>query len=152
MVCLGNICRSPLAEGIFKSKVDGSEVLVDSAGTAGYHIGKNPDPRSIAIARKYEIDISQQRCRKFTEEDFKAFDLIFAMDKENYATIISLAKKEADIKKVQLLLEGVETPYTEVPDPYYGGEQGFQEVYTLVETACNHIVSTIVTSSNTNNE
>lgn len=152
MVCLGNICRSPLAEGILRSKVDGSLVLVDSAGTAGYHIGKNPDPRSIAIARKYQIDISQQRCRKFTEEDFKDFDLIYAMDKENYANIISLAKQESDINKVQLLLEGVETPYTEVPDPYYGGKQGFQEVYDLVETACSHIVATVVTSSITHNE
>ncbi|NNE02568.1 MAG: low molecular weight phosphotyrosine protein phosphatase, partial [Eudoraea sp.] len=113
---------------------------------------KNPDPRSIAIARKYRIDISQQRCRKFSAEDFKEFDLIYAMDKENYANIISLAKKEEDIKKVQLLLEGVATPYTEVPDPYYGGEQGFQEVYDLVETACNHIVSTVVTSSTSHNE
>jgi len=152
MVCLGNICRSPLAEGILRSKVNPSEVWVDSAGTAGYHIGSTPDPRSIAIARKYQIDISQQRCRKFSKEDFKEFDVIFAMDKENYNTIISLAANAVDSKKVQLLLEGVDTNYTEVPDPYYGGEQGFQEVFNLVEKACNHIVLNTLASNTTSDE
>jgi len=152
MVCLGNICRSPLAEGILRSKVNPSEVWVDSAGTAGYHIGSTPDPRSIAIARKYQIDISQQRCRKFSKEDFKEFDVIFAMDKENYNTIISLASNAADSKKVHLLLEGVDTNYTQVPDPYYGGEQGFHEVYNLVEKACNHIVLNTLASNTTSDE
>lgn len=152
MVCLGNICRSPLAEGILRSKVDPSMVMVDSAGTAGYHVGSNPDPRSIAIASKYQIDISQQRCRKFTKEDFKAFDYIFAMDMENYNNIISLAPNITASNKVQLLLEGVDTAYTEVPDPYYGGERGFQEVYDLVEKACSYLVLNTLAPKTTSDE
>ena len=84
MVCLGNICRSPLAEGILRSKVDPDMVYVDSAGTGGYHIGNAPDPRSIAIAKKYGVDIAHHRCSKFEVVDFNEFDLIFAIDKTNY--------------------------------------------------------------------
>ncbi len=152
MVCLGNICRSPLAEGILSSKVDPAMVLVDSAGTAGYHVGKQPDPRSIAVARKYQIDISQQRCRKFNKEDFIEFDYIFAMDTENYNHIISLAPNAIARDKVQLLLTGVDSPYTEVPDPYYGRENGFQEVYNLVDKACSYIALTTLASKTTTNE
>lgn len=102
MVCLGNICRSPLAEGILKNKLDEEDFEVDSAGTASYHIGKRPDNRSISTAKRYGIDISQQRCRQFTYKDFSDFDMIFAMDKSNNENIIALARNKDE--KVSLLL------------------------------------------------
>jgi protein-tyrosine phosphatase len=139
MVCLGNICRSPLAEGILKSKTDSDKVFVDSAGTAGYHIGNNPDIRSIAVANKYGIDISGQRCRKFSYSDFAQFDIIYAMDLNNYHDIIAMTNDKNEIEKVKLLLAEVSTPLTEVPDPYYGGEDGFEKVYKLIDQACSMI-------------
>lgn len=139
MVCLGNICRSPLAEGILTNKLDPNYVLVDSAGTAGYHLGKKPDPRSIAIAKKYGIDISQQRCRKFEVSDFEIFDHIYVMDKSNYDDIISLTKNNKDRKKVSLLLDQSGSNLQEVPDPYYGGDEGFEQVYHLIDEACTMI-------------
>lgn len=139
MVCLGNICRSPLAEGILKSKVDPSQVFVDSAGTAGYHVGNPPDERSIAVANKYGIDISTQKCRRFSKTDFQDFDYIYAMDKSNFSNIIKLANGKADERKVKLLLDGVDLGLSEVPDPYYGGEDGFEKVYQMVDLACEVI-------------
>ena len=108
MVCLGNICRSPLAEGILRSKVDTSLIQVDSAGTAGYHIGNPPDPRSVAVARKYQIDISNQRCRRFVREDFERYDHIFVMDQSNYQDVIEVADDSRHFEKVRLLLEEIE--------------------------------------------
>ena len=143
MVCLGNICRSPLAEGILKSMVDPETVLVDSAGTAGYHVGEKPDPRSIQVAHKYGVDISQQRCRKFTADDFHSFDVIYAMDRSNYGNIIALSKTEADRKKVRLLLQESSNSHEEVPDPYYGGEDGFEHVFSLVRDACQVIAKNL---------
>jgi len=140
MVCLGNICRSPLAEGILKSKVNASEVFVDSAGTSGYHTDSPPDPRSIAVAQKHGIDISNQKCRKFTPKDFKTFDVIYVMDKDNYTNVISLSEIYAHRRKVKLLLEEGATGISEVPDPYYGGKDGFEYVYGLIEQACDDIV------------
>lgn len=139
MVCLGNICRSPLAEGILKSKIDPGTVYVDSAGTAGYHVGKSPDPRSIAVAKKHGIDITRQSCRKFSELDFEEFDLIYAMDKSNYSDILHLAQSPAHANKVNLLLSDTHLGVEEVPDPYYGGEDGFEEVYRLINSACEAI-------------
>jgi len=139
MVCLGNICRSPLAEGILQSKVDADRVLVDSAGTAGYHIGNQPDKRSIAVAEKYGLNIAQQRCRKFNIQDFKGFDFIYVMDHSNYENIIALAPEEADKSKVKLLLSEGNSNTTEVPDPYYGGADGFESVYHLIDNACESI-------------
>ncbi|MEG3658662.1 low molecular weight protein-tyrosine-phosphatase [Arenibacter palladensis] len=144
MVCLGNICRSPLAEGILKSKLDNNTVHVDSAGTASYHIGKKPDSRSISIAKKYGIDISQQRCRQFSAKDFEEFDLIYAMDKSNYRNIIALAKNENEIAKVNLLLHRSNSANKEVPDPYYGGEDGFEEIFHLIDSACDLIAQDII--------
>lgn len=140
MVCLGNICRSPLAEGILKSKVDPQKIHVDSAGTAGYHVGNPPDPRSVEIGRKYRIDISGQRCRKFQREDFFHFDHIFVMDRENYRNVIAMAPDETYTKKVKLLLDGVSDTPAEVPDPYYGGADGFEEVFRLIDQACDRLV------------
>ena len=141
MVCLGNICRSPLAEGILQSKLDSSKVYVDSAGTAGYHVGNQPDPRSIEVARKNGIDISLQRCRKFTETDFSNFDFIYVMDKGNYGDILSLAKNDAEKNKVKLLLSEISIDTNEVPDPYYGGVNGFEKVYHMIDKACEVIAS-----------
>lgn len=139
MVCLGNICRSPLAEGILRSKVDSDKVLVDSAGTAGYHIGNPPDKRSIAVARKYGLDISHQRCRKFSRLDFLEFDLIYVMDRSNFSDVAQLASNAQEAQKVKLLLSEVDLDLQEVPDPYYGGYDGFENVYQMVDQACEAI-------------
>ena len=138
MVCLGNICRSPLAEGILKSKAKNIEV--DSAGTAGYHIGKQPDFRSIDIAKKYDIDLTSQRARQFSTRDFDDFDKIYVMDNDNYSKIISLTRNQEDMDKVDLILNEIyPEEYKSVPDPYYGGDEGFQNIYNLLETSCEVI-------------
>ncbi|MBU2976271.1 low molecular weight protein-tyrosine-phosphatase [Zobellia sp. B3R18] len=138
MVCLGNICRSPLAEGILQAKVDPENVFVDSAGTGGYHIGNPPDPRSIAVAKKHGLDIENQRCRQFQKSDFKKFDVIYAMDRNNLNNILNLADSPDDAKKVKLLLTEVELPVIEVPDPYWD-DNGFEKVFQLIDTACTSI-------------
>lgn len=138
MVCLGNICRSPLAEGILKSKVDRYEVLVDSAGTGAYHVGELPDPRSIAIAKTHQLDITDQRARKFEVKDFDAFDYIYVMDSSNYANVIKLARNKEDESKVRYILNEVfPGENMDVPDPYYGGEYGFKNVYKMLDEACD---------------
>ena len=139
MVCLGNICRSPLAEGILKSKVNRDKVFVDSAGTAGYHVGNPPDHRSVAVARQNGLDISNQRCRKFSSIDFLEFDHIYVMDKSNFSNVMQLANTEDDRAKVKLLLEEIDFDISEVPDPYYGGADGFEKVYQMIDRACEAI-------------
>ena len=141
MVCLGNICRSPLAEGILQSKVDSKTVFVDSAGTGGYHVGNPPDARSIAVARKYGLNIENQRCRKLRQSDFDKFDVIYAMDRNNYRNIMALANSQADRDKVKMLLLETDLPETEVPDPYYDGNEGFEQVYRLIDAACDAIAA-----------
>lgn len=143
MVCLGNICRSPLAEGILQTKVDAQKILVDSAGTGGYHIGSQPDKRSIAVARKYGLDISHQRCRKFDAQDFADFDIIYVMDKSNYEHVIAKARNQAEQMKVKLLLSVLNSNLEEVPDPYYGGEDGFESVFHLIDNACEIIAQNL---------
>ena len=143
MVCLGNICRSPLAEGILKNKVDSKTVFVDSAGTAGYHVGHKPDERSIKVASKHNINIKQQRCRKFNTSDFDDFDLIYVMDVSNYENVIKLARNNADKTKVSLLLSVSDQENTEVPDPYYGGQNGFEHVFQLIDKACTIIATNL---------
>lgn len=133
MVCLGNICRSPLAEGILKSKLN-ANFEVDSAGTAAYHVGNPPDKRSIAVAQQFGIDISQQRARQFKKDDFNSFDLIFVMDQNNYNDVVELATP-AQRRKVHLLREN-----NEVPDPYYGDASAFEAVFHLIDTACETLV------------
>ena len=140
MVCLGNICRSPLAEGILTSKVNSNEVLVDSAGTSAFHVGEHPDRRSIAIASDYGIDISSQRSRKFIKNDFMEFDYIFVMDRSNYSDVIALANTEEQKRKVSLILSSSNDLEQEVPDPYYGGEDGFKNVYLMLEAACEQLL------------
>lgn len=138
MVCLGNICRSPLAEGIMRAKLFGnSEYEVDSAGTGGWHVGDPPDPRSIAIARQNGLDISNQRGRQFKASDFDNFDHIFVMDNSNYRDVIRMAPSEADKQKVSLILDSLfPGENVDVPDPYYGGDDGFANVYDMLDQAC----------------
>jgi len=145
MVCLGNICRSPLAEGILKSKVDPEKVRVDSAGTGDYHIDDIPDSRSIAVAKRYGLDISNQLGRQFQSEDFDRFDLIYVMDNFNFADVISLARNEEDKRKVHLILNEVfPGENVDIPDPYQGGEQGFENVYKMLEEACGIIATKLM--------
>ncbi|MBT8186995.1 MAG: low molecular weight phosphotyrosine protein phosphatase [Croceitalea sp.] len=143
MVCLGNICRSPLAEGILQSMVDPDEVFVDSAGTAAYHVGNPPDIRSIDVAKKYGIEIGQQRCRVFTTADFETFDHIYAMDKNNYTNILAKAKNDSQKQKVKLLLREVNLGYLEVQDPYHGGTLNFESVFKTISVACRAIADKI---------
>ena len=140
MVCLGNICRSPLAEGILKSKLNTAGIFVDSAGTGDYHIGDPPDPRSIAIGKKYGLDITNQFGRQFEAADFERFDHIYVMDNFNFGDVTSLAKNEEQKKKVKLILNEVfPGENVDVPDPYQGGQQGFENVYQMLDEACEII-------------
>lgn len=140
MVCLGNICRSPLAEGILKEKVDKEKVFVDSAGTGDYHIGSSPDPRSIAIAKEKNLDITDQRGRQFGVDDFDSFDCIYVMDNSNFKDVIALARNDDDRAKVELILDKIfPAENVDVPDPYYGGDEGFSNVYDMLDEACDKI-------------
>ena len=144
MVCLGNICRSPLAEGILKSKLPQNAFTVDSAGTSNYHIGELPDTRSIEVAKKFQIDITNQRARQFILDDFDEFDLIYAMDSSNYQNIVKLARTTDDISKVNLILDEIPNyNLTDVPYPYYGGTNGFNIVFEMLNLACNNIVAKV---------
>ncbi len=144
MVCLGNICRSPLAEGILQSKLPNNKFLVDSAGTGAWHSGELPDKRSITIAKKYGIDLTNQRARQFTTADFEEFDYIYVMDESNYKNVIQLAKSDEEKQKVDLILNvDSTTKNQEVPDPYYGGDDGFEQVYQLLDKACNKIADNL---------
>lgn len=138
MVCLGNICRSPLAEGILKAKANekGLAIEVDSAGTGGWHAGEAPDRRSQKVAVQNGIDISQQKARKFKVQDFDDFDLILAMDTENLKDLLLMAPNEMARAKVKLILNFLNpTKKINVPDPYYGEMTDFEEVYNLLDQA-----------------
>ncbi len=145
MVCLGNICRSPLAEGILRAKLPEKDFFIDSAGTATYHIGSDPDSRSIAVANKYNIDITHLRGRQFIQQDFDEFDLIYAMDSSNLRHILNLARNKEDEAKVKLILNEL-TPNEDlsVPDPYYGGDQGFENVYQMLDASCEVIANKLL--------
>lgn len=136
MVCLGNICRSPLAHGVLQHlvKVNNLDWVIDSAGTGDWHVGQVPDRRSVAIARKYGVDISTQRAQHFTVDLFDNYDVIFVMDRQNYNDVIALAKSPMQIEKVKLFLkEDV------VPDPYYDDTM-FDPVYKMVERRCQELL------------
>lgn len=140
MVCLGNICRSPLAHGILQSKLPEDLFYVDSAGTANYHVGSSPDTRSIAVARNNGIDISAQRGRQFKVQDFDTFDHIYVMDQSNYSNVVGLARNQDDIAKVKLILDEDQSSKLErVPDPYYGNSSDFEHVFNLLDSACDSI-------------
>ena len=142
MVCLGNICRSPLAEGILSNKISNINVTVDSAGTAGYHVGSKPDPRAIDIAKKNNIDISNQRARRFKRSDFTDFDKIYVMDKNNFNEIIGLAENKTEASKVILITDLLDS-VSFVPDPYYGELADFEKVFNLLDKICQKIANKI---------
>lgn len=136
-VCLGNICRSPLAHGVFEHQVAEAGLSdsfeADSAGTAAWHIGRPPDARSVSVAARRGIDLTAQRARQVTQEDFARFDLILAMDHANLAALREIVPNEHS-HKIELFLDSVpDGPQREVPDPYYGGDDGFEQVLDLVE-------------------
>jgi protein-tyrosine phosphatase len=140
MVCLGNICRSPLAQGIMELHAP-ADWLIDSAGTSGWHEDERPDTRSILIAKERGIAIDHQRSRQVNEEDFETFDIIFAMDSSNYTNLIRLAPNEAAKAKVRLILNEVYPGENrQVPDPYTGGQSGFRHVYELLEEAVQSFI------------
>jgi len=143
MVCLGNICRSPLAEGILQAKADaaGLDWKVDSAGTAGYHIGEAPHVLSQKVAKQNGVDISFQKGRKLRKEDFIAFDKIYVMDSDNYNDARRIAGEYWNEYKVDLILNEI-YPHENrnVPDPWYGGFDGFIEVYDMLDKACDKII------------
>ncbi len=138
VVCLGNICRSPLAEAIVREHLEnaGLSVRVDSAGTGNWHVGEAPDRRAIRAAQENNIRIDHLRARQFTRNDFETFDLIFAMDRTNYSDLLAMARSADERAKVHLFLEfaGVTSPL-DVPDPYYGTQDDFYRVYDLLDAA-----------------
>jgi protein-tyrosine phosphatase len=145
MVCLGNICRSPLAEGILKSKLPTDKFIVDSAGTGSWHVGHSPDTRSIAVAKTKNIDISQQKGRQFNPDDFNDFDYIYVMDKSNYDDVLALAKNDQEKEKVQIILnELFPNENVDVPDPFYGMANGFEMVYNMLDDACTIIAEKLI--------
>lgn len=145
MVCLGNICRSPLAEGILKKQVQdkGLDWEVDSAGTSGWHIGELPDQRSIATAKEHGIDITEQRSRQLKAVDLEEFDLILAMDTSNYNDIRRLTDTEDSTKVKMILNFAYPKENRSVPDPYYEG--GFEGVFQLLDKACGKIIEEYTT-------
>ena len=143
MVCLGNICRSPMADGLLRKKVAdiGLNWIVDSAGTANYHAGEAPDKRMRACARSFGVSIDDLRARQFVKNDFKDFDLIYVMDKSNYNNVLALSNSDEERAKVKLILDELgQESGMEVPDPYYGGEEGFIAVYKMLDEATQKII------------
>ena len=140
-VCLGNICRSPTAEAVFRHKVNISDldVQIDSAGTAGYHVGSPPDQRSAETGAARGYSFAGLSCRRVADSDFESFDLILAMDNDNLSDL--LKRCPDDLKhKVQLMLQYGSSDEQEVPDPYYGGKRGFEYVLDLIEDASDGLV------------
>ena len=146
MVCLGNICRSPMAQGILENKAAEKDIdiTVDSAGTSDYHIDQEPDHRAIAKAKEYGIDISHYRGRQIDVADFKTFDRILVMDASNYENTLLVAESDDDKSKVEMILN-LSNPNSNmsVPDPYFGGEEGFENVYRLLDSACDVLIEQI---------
>ena len=144
-VCLGNICRSPTAEAVLRSQAEagGVELVIDSAGTAAYHIGKSPDARSMAAAQKRNIHMQGLKARQVSEQDFYEFDYVFAMDKANYDDLRDLQPADGKAELVLFLDEYGSKERNEVPDPYYGGDLGFEWVLDLLESACSDFLTRI---------
>jgi protein-tyrosine phosphatase len=149
-VCLGNICRSPLAEGIFRHVVESRGMspdwTVDSAGTGAWHLGSAPDPRSIEVAARHGIDISAQRARKVAPDDFTRFDLLLGMDRSNVADLLAVAP-EGSRHRVALFMDFATGRGTEVPDPYHGGPAGFDSVYRMVLDASEKLAERLCRES-----
>lgn len=145
MVCLGNICRSPLAEGLLASKLPKDQFIVNSAGTGHWHVGKQPDQRSIDVAQKHGIDISRQRGKLFSVADFDSFDYIYVMDSTNYDDVIRMAKNDEQRSKVKMILnELFPGENVDVPDPYFGLANGFDNVYGMLNETCDLIAKKLM--------
>ncbi len=145
MVCLGNICRSPLAEGLLQSKLPKDRFRVDSAGTGDWHVGQPPDARSIAIAKLNNLDITYQRGRHFSKNDFDTYDQIYVMDSRNYHDVTALAPNEEAKSKVKMILnELFPGENVDVPDPYFGLENGFESVYKMLDECCDIIAGRLL--------
>ncbi|WP_072938968.1 low molecular weight protein-tyrosine-phosphatase [Flavobacterium granuli] len=145
MVCLGNICRSPLAEGILASKLPKDKFRVDSAGTGSWHINQPPDTRSIATAKKYNIDISNQKGKHFQKSDFEIYDYIYVMDQSNYDNVIELSETPEQKAKVQMILnELFPDENVDIPDPYFGLPNGFEIVYKMLDEVCDIIAKKLI--------
>ena len=143
-VCLGNICRSPIAEGVFRARLTAmglqGQVKVDSAGTSGFHAGSPPDVRSQRVCKENGINIGSQRSRKVSRGDFEAFDLVVAMDRTNERDLLQVSQGDGNLSR---LLEFSDTELTDVPDPYYGGASGFEKVLDLLEDGCASLLKHI---------
>lgn len=149
MVCLGNICRSPLAEGIMRDKLENSgiEGMVDSCGFEAFHTGDAPDPRSMEIARQHGVDISMQQSRLFSVDDFDKFDKIYVMDQNNYSDVARYARNKEDLKKIDFIMNVVYPDSNRpIPDPYYGGDGGFKNVWKMLDQASDEIIEQIKTN------
>lgn len=145
MVCLGNICRSPLAEGILQSKLPKDKFLVDSAGTGDWHAGQQPDKRSIATAKNRGLDISCQKARQIKQSDFTEFDHIYVMDSSNLRDVTRLALDTETKAKVMLMMDEIHPGQNiGVPDPYYGGQKGFDKVYDMLDEACELVAKKLI--------
>ncbi|MGE0637470.1 MAG: low molecular weight protein-tyrosine-phosphatase [Bacteroidia bacterium] len=143
MVCLGNICRSPLADGIlrFKAKRENLDWIIDSAGTYSGHQGEHPDYRAIKCAKKFGVDISQLIARPFSKMDFNNFDKIYVMDSSNYRDVLKLTDNDADHEKVEMIMNVVNPGRNQaVPDPYWGGDEDFDNVFKMLDEACEKII------------
>lgn len=147
MVCMGNICRSPMAEGMLRRAAAESGLIdrlhIDSAGTHAYHVGESPDRRAQQAAGRRGADISRQRGRKVADSDFSEFDYILVMDGHNYQTLIERAPREHHGKIRKLLSFSKKYPNLDVPDPYYGGPQGFESNLDMIEDAIKHLLAEI---------
>ncbi len=145
MVCLGNICRSPLAQGILASKLPPSDFIVDSAGTGHWHVGKKPDVRSIAVALDNNIDISTQKGRQISVADFESYDIIYTMDMSVHKDVLKLAPNNQSKQKVILILnELFPNENIDVPDPYYGSPDGFTSLYNMLDQVCDTIAHKLI--------
>jgi len=149
-VCMGNICRSPTAEGVFRHKVEQAnlhnEITIDSAGTHAYHVGSPPDPRAQNAALKRNIDLGSQRARRVSSEDFLIFDYIVAMDESNKEDLLAICPEGYE-DRLHLFLDFADSELTEVPDPYYGQGRGFEIVLNLVEDAAEGLLQHIHVNS-----
>ncbi len=145
MVCLGNICRSPLAEGILQSKLPSDKFAVDSAGTGDWHAGQQPDERSVLTAKNRGLDISCQKARQIKQSDFSDFDHIYVMDRANLLDVTKLAPNAQAKAKVKLMMDEIfPGQHIDVPDPYYGGPEGFDKVYDMLEEACELVAKKLI--------
>ena len=147
-VCLGNICRSPLAEGVFRAELSrrglDAEFAVDSCGTGGWHVGEAPDGRSVEVAARHGVDISRQRSRKLSQADYNAFQWIVAMDRSNHRDIVARQPADTSAQIVSFMPWVPDAPTPDVPDPYYGGAGGFDHVYDLLARGMGPLLDAIL--------